>query len=116
MTNEVSMIIATAAHLQSELERGGPRAGADLGDPQTSGLVLHSGPPQVGVWECTPGGWAIESRGDTESGIVLQGRARLTGADGQSRQITAGDVYVLPKGWSGRWEILEALRKVYVVV
>ena len=29
-------------------------------------------------------------------------------------ELTAGDVLTLPKGWSGRWDILETVRKLYV--
>ena len=42
-------------------------------------------------------------------------RARLTNVDGTSVELTAGDVLTLPKGWSGRWDILETVRKLYVI-
>ena len=36
-----------------------------------------------GVWACTPGGWAITDRPDTETVRILSGRARLTDAGGR---------------------------------
>jgi len=69
---------------------------------------------QVGLWECTPGGWTITDRPDTETVRILSGRARLTDAGGASVELSAGDVLVLPKGWSGRWDILETVRKLFV--
>ena len=27
-----------------------------------------------------------------------------------------GDVFVLPKGWSGRWDVTETVRKLYILV
>jgi uncharacterized cupin superfamily protein len=104
--------------LDGPLEDWGPRAGADSGDPMTSGTIVQArgdGLPEVGVWECTPGGWPIQDRGDTETALLLSGRARLTNADGSSVELGPGEGVVLPRGWSGRWDILETVRKVYVV-
>jgi uncharacterized cupin superfamily protein len=112
--NSPLLVTASDARLSGELEDWGPRAGADSGEPMMSGLILHDADGfQVGVWECTPGGWAIEDRPDSETVRILAGRARLTNADGSSVELTPGDVLVLPKGWSGRWDILETVRKFY---
>ncbi len=105
--------------LAGDLEDWGPRVGADSGDPRMSGLTFFGsadGPVEVGVWACTPGGWAISDRPDTESVQILAGRARLTDAGGGSTELGPGDVLVLPRGWSGRWDILEPVRKLYVIV
>lgn len=102
------------AELGGELEDWGPREGADSGSPMMSGRIFHDADGfQVGLWECTPGGWHIENRPDSETVRILRGRARLTNDDGDSVELTAGDVLVLPKGWSGRWDILETVRKFY---
>jgi uncharacterized cupin superfamily protein len=102
--------------LSAELEDWGPRAGADSGDPQMSGRIFYEGNGvQIGVWECTPGGWAIKDRPDHETVQILAGRAILTNADGSSSELSAGDVLTLPKGWSGRWDIVETVRKLYFI-
>ena len=114
-----SLLAVTAADLAAPLEDWGPRSGADSGSPTTSGRRLHTsadGRVEVGVWACTPGGWAITERPDTETVHLLAGRARLTDADGRSVEIGPGDVLVLPRGWSGRWDVLEPVRKLYVTV
>jgi uncharacterized cupin superfamily protein len=110
------LLVATPGiELTAELEDWGPRVGADSGEPTTSGRVLYEGNGiQVGIWECTPGGWAIKDRPDHETVQILAGRARLTNADGTSSELTAGDVLTLPKGWSGRWDVLETVRKLFV--
>ena len=69
----------------------------------------------VGVWECTPGGWAIVNRQNTETMMLLDGLVRITPADGEPVELEEGDVFVLPKGWSGRWDVLETVRKFYVI-
>jgi uncharacterized cupin superfamily protein len=44
----------------------------------------------------------------------VSGRATVTdGETGTRYEISAGDVIVQPKGWSGRWEVTETIRKVY---
>lgn len=103
----------------AELTPTGPRAGADSGDPQTANTTIYAsddGCITVGVWECTPGGWSITDRPDTETCSILAGRATITDADGTVHPLSAGTVITLPRGWSGRWDITETLRKAYVVV
>lgn len=111
------LLVAHAyAELSTDLEDWGPRVGADVGEPQMSGRIFYEGNGvQIGIWECTPGGWTIENRPDHETVQILAGRARLSDANGASVELTAGDVLTLPKGWSGRWDILETVRKLYFI-
>lgn len=111
-----TMVVARGDVLDGALEPWGPRTGADAGDPQTSGVSFFEGHGvSVGVWECTPGGWAITDRGDTETMLLLGGLVRITPLDGEPVELEEGDVFVLPKGWSGRWDVLETVRKLYVI-
>ena len=114
----VRLFSAQSFEVEGPLEDWGPRTGADSGQPRTSGRILHAtadGSVEVGVWACTRGGWSIRDRPDTETVRILSGLARLTDADGTATDLGPGDVLVLPKGWSGRWDILEPLRKLYVL-
>ena len=111
-----TMVVAYADVLDGALEPLGPRAGSDSGDPQTSGITFFAGHGvEVGVWECTPGGWAIVDRTTTETMLLLGGTVTITPADGEPVDLGEGDVFVLPKGWSGRWDVTETVRKLYVV-
>lgn len=113
----IASLSLSRADIEGPLEDTGPRVGADRGAPMTAIRVILDAPPiQVGVWECTPGGWAIVDRPNTEIIQVVSGRATLTDADGAVRDLAAGSVVVLPVGWSGRWDITETIRKVYVTV
>ncbi len=112
-----TMVVAYADVLDGELTSTGPRAGADSGDPQTSAISFFSGHGvDVGVWECTPGGWAILDRPTTETMLLLAGVVTITPDGGESVELTEGDVFILPRGWSGRWDITETVRKLYVLV
>jgi uncharacterized cupin superfamily protein len=116
-TATLASIAASGTDLLGPLEPTGPRVGADRGEPMTALRVLSDvGPVQVGVWECTPGGWSIENRPNTEIVHLLRGVARITDADGAVRTLVAGSVVVLPIGWSGRWDIDETVRKLYVTI
>jgi uncharacterized protein len=99
------------------LEPAGLRAGHDSGSPEMSVREMYSGNGiDVGVWECTPGGWPIANRPNTEICSIVSGTGTITDADGTVRQLEPGTVLTLPKGWSGRWDITTTLRKVYVLI
>jgi hypothetical protein len=101
-----------AAKILGELEPNGHRAGFDSGDPKTAILKFDT-EVKTGVWECQPGGWQ-STREDTEVCYIVSGRATITdGENGTVYDVAAGDVIVQPKGWSGRWDVTETIRKVY---
>ena len=82
------------------LKPAGVRAGADSGDPQVaSQFIYDDGTSKVGVWECTPGGWPIVDRNNTETVLVISGRGVISAADGSQQQLAPGAAVVLPKGW-----------------
>lgn len=105
------------ADLFGPLEDTGPRVGADVGSPMTGHRsLLDAGSLQVGIWECTPGGWSVTDRPNTEVIHILRGSGRITDASGVVHQLRPGTVHVFPLGWSGRWDIDATIRKVYVTV
>ena len=110
-----TMVVAYADVLDGALEPWGPRVGSDAGDPQTSGITFFEGHGvSVGVWECTPGGWQISDRADTETMLLLAGAVTITPLDGEPGDLEEGDGFVLPRGWSGRWDVTETVRKLFV--
>ncbi|MER6523779.1 cupin domain-containing protein [Streptomyces sp. NPDC001508] len=112
-----ALTLTPSADVTGVLAAAGVRAGADRGNPQLGLLPVASGAAgNAGVWECRPGGWPVVDRPDTEVCYVLSGTAAITDdATGTVHQLTAGDLLVLPVGWSGRWDVTETLRKVYVI-
>ncbi|MEV7085100.1 cupin domain-containing protein [Streptomyces sp. NPDC093085] len=112
-----SLIHLPRPQVLDRLAPAGQRAGADAGDPQLSTLPVRAAAgAQIGIWECTPGGWPVVDRPDTETCYIISGRATLTDdASGRTVEISAGDFLVLPPGWSGRWDVTETLRKAYSI-
>jgi len=69
-----------------------------------------------GVWECTEGKWEADYSTKSEFCHILSGKVSLTDADGTSSEFLAGDSFVIPSGFVGSWEVLEPVRKLYVIV
>ena len=70
----------------------------------------------VGTWECTPYAENLSCPDFAEYSTILKGKVALTNPDGTVETFEAGESYVLPVGWEGRFEVLETLRKIYVIV
>lgn len=113
-----ALIAIPAAEQRRDLPAAQPREGADRGDPMAAVDTLTSlGPDRaVGVWTCTEGGWPIDSKPETEIFVVLSGRMRLVEEGGRESCFGPGDAGVVPRGWRGRWEVLEDARKLWVTV
>ncbi len=73
------------------------------------------GRDRVGVWECTPGSWRRQVM-EREFAHFLSGRARFIPDDGEPFEIRAGDAVWFPADTTGTWEIIETLRKSYVII
>ncbi|CDP86633.1 MULTISPECIES: cupin domain-containing protein [Mycolicibacterium] len=101
----------------TNLQPAGQRPGADTGDPQLKTLAVPSGTDaQIGIWECEPGGWPVVNRPNTEVCYILSGTAKITDdQSGHVADVSAGDFLLLPPGWSGRWDVIETVRKVYAI-
>ncbi|HEY6642486.1 cupin domain-containing protein [Povalibacter sp.] len=67
-----------------------------------------------GIWESTPGKWRIRYS-ENEFCHMTAGRVRITQVNGTVREFSAGDTFVIPAGFEGTWEVLEAARKLYVI-
>lgn len=69
----------------------------------------------IGVWECTAGRFSANREKNSETCHLIRGRITLRGEDGQTRDLVAGDMLVLPRGWRGEWTLHETTRKLYVI-
>jgi len=87
------------------------------GDPVQS-VRNHFASPcaqfNAGIWEGAVGQWTI-NYSEYEYCEILQGVSVLRDQQGNARTFRAGDRFVIPAGFSGTWEVLEATRKVYVI-
>ncbi|MGQ0657675.1 MAG: cupin domain-containing protein [Chromatiales bacterium] len=68
----------------------------------------------AGVWECEVGKWRIHYT-EHEFCYLLKGRVILTDANGLATPLHQGDAFLIPAGFTGTWETVEACRKYYAV-
>lgn len=69
----------------------------------------------AGTWECAPGKLRLDLD-ITEFCHLLKGHWILTSESGQVTEIRAGDSWVFPRGWKGVAEVVETVRKVYMII
>lgn len=70
-----------------------------------------------GVWQCEPGSWNIQFAANKEEFFcVIEGRVRLHQTDGRAFDIGSGEAAVIPAGFVGRFEVIETVKKYYVVL
>ena len=69
----------------------------------------------IGTWQCTPYAEMLVYPNGTEYAHILSGKLAITNPDGSVETFTAGDSYVLPAATEVRFEVLETMRKIYVL-
>ncbi len=68
----------------------------------------------AGRWASTTGAWRVRYT-EHEFCHVLSGRMRIVSRDGAEWTFGAGDSFVVPAGFEGTWEVLEAAVKLYAI-
>ena len=87
------------------------------GNPRQSHWPHYQNAAQTfatGHWQSEPGKWRIHYTED-EYCEILAGRSVITDAAGNARTVQAGDRFVIARGFTGTWEVLETTLKIYVV-
>ena len=68
----------------------------------------------AGIWHSSVGAKSVTYT-EEEVCVILEGRVRLTDLQGNAKEFGAGSTFVLPAGFKGTWETLEAVKKIYVI-
>ena len=76
--------------------------------------VDPTGKFSTGVWQSEVGKWNIAYT-EEEFCQLLEGVSILTDSSGAAVIVSAGDNFVIPRGFVGTWEVLEPTRKIYVI-
>jgi len=100
---------------------GGLQECSSFGEPvgalplQTNAGFFEQGNLIAGTWECEPG--TLDLNLDlTEFCHLLEGHWKFVSDSGQVTEVRAGDSWVFPRGWKGTAEVIEKVRKVYMMV
>lgn len=90
------------------------------GNPQRLTQSCHESVDRLvsaGIWRCESGAWNIRfGTGKEEFFCVLEGRVRVCDEAGMCCEVGPGQAAVIPAGFTGRFEVIEPVRKYYVVV
>lgn len=79
--------------------------------------AADGGAISMGDWSCEPGAWKIRFHGRRHEFFhVLEGRIRISDANGTAREYGPGDACIIPAGFEGIFEVLEAVKKRYVML
>ena len=87
------------------------------GNPKQTLWMHHSGSTGEfcsGVWSSEPGKWKI-SYTEEEFCHMIAGRSIITENGGRSVQVLAGDSFVIPRGFTGTWEVVERTTKQFAI-
>jgi len=78
----------------------------------------HSGnvTVRVGVWEAGESKTYLENYPFTEYVLMISGHVVITNDDGTTNEFKSGDTFVIPKGFSGIWDIRERMKKQMVQI
>jgi len=79
---------------------------------------MHDGETvaRIGVWEADVSKTRLIDYPFTEYVLMISGRLVITNDDGSSNEFVAGDTFVMPKGWTGIWDIRERMKKQMVQI
>lgn len=89
------------------------------GNPKRLTHSLYEHPHMnCGIWECEVGAWNIQFADNKQEFFqVIEGLVRLHDANQQSYiEIAAGEAGIIPPSFVGTFEVVEAVKKYYVVV
>ena len=87
------------------------------GNHRPRGEVLHYGEQLIiEVYEDEPGTFLFDEPFIYDEFVtILSGKLILTGPDGVSKEYVAGDFLVVPKGFTGTWQMLGNYRELIVI-
>ena len=73
-----------------------------------------SGRFSSGIWQSEIGKWRIAYT-EEEYCRILEGTSIISDAQGAEVTVAAGESFVIPRGFSGTWEVVEPTRKIYAI-
>ncbi|MDR2060748.1 MAG: cupin domain-containing protein [Acinetobacter sp.] len=116
-----SIQLAGFGHLiQSEASIDYPRPDRLVqGNPERLTYDLYEHPHMdCGIWHCEVGAWKIQfAENKQEFFQIIEGMVRIHDAKTNSFiEVTAGNAGIIPPAFAGTFEVVEAVKKYYVIV
>ncbi|WP_180170937.1 MULTISPECIES: cupin domain-containing protein [unclassified Acinetobacter] len=88
------------------------------GNPKRETASLYAHPNMdCGIWQCEIGAWNIVfAPNKQEFFTILEGLVRIHDQQGGYIEVSAGKAGIIPPSFQGKFEVVEAVKKYYVVV
>ena len=116
----MSLTAAFAANAPSIVVIDGKTQARELASsPYVGETIIHRNADQtvqIGVWEADVSKVRLVDFPITEFVLMLGGRLVVVNDDGTSNEFEAGDTFVIPKGFTGIWDIRERMKKQHVKI
>ena len=71
---------------------------------------------RIGVWEAGISKTKLIDYPFTEYVLMISGHLVITNDDGSVMEFREGDTFVMPKGWTGIWDVRERMKKQMVQI
>ncbi len=87
------------------------------GDPHHQSTTFYknaSGDVIAGTWTSTTGKWHAFTDRD-EFCFIVSGHVRLQAESGEVQTFKTGDVFLIPNGFRGYWDVVETTTKHFVI-
>ncbi|TRZ60993.1 cupin domain-containing protein [Pseudomonas alloputida] len=78
-------------------------------------LELNDGRGSTGIWECTPGRFRRQVA-QAEYSYIVSGAGSFTPNGAEPVHFSAGDALYFEANSQGTWDILETVRKTYLIL
>ncbi len=75
-----------------------------------------AGNVNAGVWQCSPCTERIVDYPYDQCCFVLEGSLTITDEQGHAETFNPGDSFIIPRGFSGLWQMTERYRNFFVTV
>ncbi|MFK7803008.1 MAG: cupin domain-containing protein [Anaerolineae bacterium] len=115
MSQEI--VFGKMIEMLANMEPDEPVKNVVSGNPQTTFNELVKGEGfESGVWSCSAGAFEINSYSINEVMLLVAGSMSLTDLAGKTVELKEGDMFFIPKGWSGTWTVHQDMQKMYVIM
>lgn len=89
--------------------------GVTIGTRDYQAWVNGDGSIETGIWECDAGVFRSRFEHHGELILILAGEMVCTPDGGEPFTLAEGEACTFPRGWSGEWNVLRPIRKLYAV-
>lgn len=77
--------------------------------------INNDGSIETGIWECDTGTFRSRFEHHGEMIYIIAGEMNCVADNGDSFTLSEGDSCTFPRGWTGTWEVVRPIRKLYTV-